>query len=25
MARDFGWRAPAQAYLEAYRRALGRG
>jgi starch synthase len=25
MARDFGWRAPAQAYLETYRRALVRG
>ncbi len=25
MARDFGWRVPAQAYLETYRRALGRG
>jgi len=25
MARDFGWRRPAQAYLDTYRRALGRG
>ncbi|HXZ93340.1 MAG TPA: glycogen synthase GlgA [Burkholderiales bacterium] len=24
MARDFGWRAPAAGYLEAYRRALAR-
>ena len=25
MRRDFGWGVPARAYLEAYRRALGRG
>jgi hypothetical protein len=25
MRRDFGWGVPARAYLETYRRALGRG